>query len=401
MKTSNGYLTYCTNIHAGEQWDAHFAALRKFFPAIKKSVSPDEEMGIGLRLSNEASIALAEPASLEEFRKWLQQENGYVFTMNGFPYGGFHHTIVKEHVHSPDWTTEDRVDYTIRLFDILKQLLPDGMDGGISTSPLTYRHWHSTADDKARAEATATANIVRVIRHLIDIRNTTGQILHLDVEPEPDGLLESGDEFITWFDGALSNAAIPTIRAAYEVNAEEAASLLRDHLRLCYDVCHFAIGYESHTEVIEKLFVKGIQIGKIQISAALKVEMGEDATGRKDIREAFAPFNESTYLHQVVALQRNGEMVRYPDLPEALADIDRKETKEWRAHFHVPIFRMDFGLLQSTQDDITQVLEIQKLTPLTNHLEVETYTWEVLPADVKLDLQESIIRELQWVKNNL
>jgi hypothetical protein len=401
MKTPKGHLTYCTNIHAGESWPAHFEALQQHFPSIRDAIASNNKMGIGLRLSNEASILLSEEENLRAFREWLDKVNAYVFTMNGFPYGGFHHTVVKEHVHSPDWTTEERVSYTIRLFDILKQLLPDGMDGGISTSPLTYRHWFKHQSERSAAAKKATANIVRVIEHLIEIRNNSGMILHLDIEPEPDGLLETGDEFINWFEQELSSIAIPELVAAFNLSKEQAAEYLRDHLRLCYDVCHFAVGYESHSAAVKKLRQHKIQIGKFQISAALKARLDPDLGRREDIRKAFAAFNESTYLHQVVAMQQDETIIRYPDLPQALDDVQRNETTEWRAHFHVPVFIENYGLLQSTQNDILEILQIHGSEQLTNHLEVETYTWEVLPENLKAPLHESIIRELQWVKDNL
>jgi hypothetical protein len=194
----------------------------------------------------------------------------------------------------------------------------------------------------------------------------------------------------------------------------EAESLLKEHIRLCYDVCHFAIGYESHREVMRELAGKGIKIGKIQISAALKAMIPAAEPGvmegdpgaavdarRAAIRQGFAACNEPVYLHQVVAKQADGSLLRYPDLPEALADFDRPTVREWRAHFHVPIFVSDFGSLQSTRQDISEVLALQQERPVTQHLEVETYTWEVLPDEMRLPLEESIIRELQWVKDEL
>ena len=141
MLTNSGHLTYCTNIHSGEKWEDHFNELQKNFPGIKKELSPDKPMGMGLRLANAASIELIKEKNLNAFKQWLNENNTYVFTMNGFPYGNFHDTRVKDHVHTPDWSTPERVEYTIRLFEILKELLPEGMDGGVSTSPLTYRRW--------------------------------------------------------------------------------------------------------------------------------------------------------------------------------------------------------------------------------------------------------------------
>ena len=398
MKTPSGHLTYCTNIHAGESWPDHFAAIKQNFPSIKKKVSPDNAMGLGLRLSNEASKELIQKGKLADFKDWLKKENGYVFTMNGFPYGGFHHQRVKDQVHTPDWTTDDRVHYTLRLFHILTSLIPDGMEGGISTSPLSYKPWFSTVNELNAVKEIGTKNILLVIEELIHINQTKGVLLHLDIEPEPDGLLETGNEFIEWFENDLLPVGIPIIKKKFTVSHQHAEDLIRDHLRLCYDVCHFAIGFEDHTKMIEDLGKRGIKIGKIQISAALKARMDLPGEETYKIKESFGKFNEPVYLHQVIGKLKNGNLIRYPDLSLALADRKQTAFQEWRAHFHVPVFAEDFGLLSSTRNEIEEVLALQKIKPFTQHLEVETYTWEILPANLKLPIEDSIIRELDWVK---
>lgn len=399
MKINTTDFTYCTNIHAGETWDDHFNALKQNFPAIKNAISSKTSMGIGLRLSNIASIAILEEDNLSVFKQWLKDNDAYVFTMNGFPYGGFHDTVVKDQVHAPDWTTEDRVTYTIRLFNILASLLPTGMEGGISTSPLSYRYWFNTAEELLEAKKIATQNILRVAEHLYQLKLNKGISMHLDIEPEPDGLLETGNEFIDWFEADLLPAGIVYFKNQFNLTATEAEKIIKEHITLCYDVCHFAIGYESHENVIDTLAEKGIKVGKIQISAALKASFAADAHNRPDILTAFSNFNEPTYLHQVVAKNSDGSLVRYPDLPDALAAHDN--AQQWRAHFHVPVFLENFGVLQSTQQDIVEVLKIQAKKNFTRHLEVETYTWGVLPNELKLPLTQCIIRELNWVKNIL
>lgn len=401
MKVLSGHLTYCTNIHAGETWHEHFSALKSNFPEIKKKVSPQQPMGIGLRLSHLASLDLLHRDKQDEFRSWLDYNQAYVFTMNGFPYGGFHHTRVKDQVHAPDWTTNERLDYTLRLFRILSNLLPEGMEGGISTSPLSYKHWFTTEEEMSHAREQATRNILLVIEELINIHRNEGVLMHLDIEPEPDGLLETGEEFIAWFEEDLLPIGKTTLSAKLSISGSEAERLLKEHLNLCYDVCHFAIGFEPHGEIIDKLSEKGIKVGKIQISAALKGNFMTGSANRADLVNEFSKFNEPTYLHQVVAKCTDGSFIRYPDLSQALEDVEIANVKEWRAHFHVPVFANDFGSLLSTQSDIVKVLEIQKNSPFTKHLEVETYTWEVLPQTLKLPLNQSIVREMEWVKELL
>jgi hypothetical protein len=106
------------------------------------------------------------------------------------------------------------------------------------------------------------------------------------------------------------------------------------------------------------------------------------------------------YLHQVVS-KNNGHIKRYRDLPDALNDTQPASQTEWRAHFHVPIAEKKFGDLESTQDAITEVLELQKKSPFTHQMEVETYTWEVIPGQLKLPIEQSIIKELNWAKSIL
>lgn len=396
MKTSLGHLTYCSNIHAGKDWAADFENLKTHFPAIKAAISPEAAMGIGLRLSNEASIALQDQAAITAFKEWLKATDAYVFTLNGFPYGAFHHTIVKADVHSPDWTTPERKAYTLRLIAILKDLLPEGMDGGISTSPLSYRHWFNDPDAHAEAVRASTLNLLEVVKTLIAIYLNSGKRIHLDLEPEPDGLIESGREYIDWYETQLLPLGVQGISSAFEISEAEAETLIKQHLCLCYDVCHFAIGYEDHGAVLPELQSKGLKVGKIQISAALKGQF-HNTQQHKQMLHEFSKFNEPTYLHQVVARDLKGQLSRHPDLNEALEDFNEQITAEWRAHFHVPISVEQIGNLQSTQDDILQLLAIQKQNPFTNHLEVETYTWEVLPEGLKIPIGQSIIKELDWV----
>jgi hypothetical protein len=400
MKTAYGHLTYCTNIHPGETWADHFAQIKEHVPGIKNSISPNQPFGIGLRLANTASLELRKEENLKAFQQWLKEQDCYVFTMNGFPYGGFHNTIVKDKVHQPDWTTAERVQYTNRLAQILAALLPDGMEGGISTSPLSYRYWH----DKEKKEGifqTATLNVLQVVYHLAQIKKTTGKTIHIDIEPEPDGLLQNGEEFFEWY----TNYLIPVGELYLQgerlaSTASQANSLIKEHIQLCYDVCHFAIGFENPEQVLKTAAANGIRIGKIQISAALKSLLGTDAQ-REKVISAFKQFNEPTYLHQVIARKKDGSLEYFADLPPALEKANDPDMVEWRSHFHVPLFIEDYGLLQSTQEEITTVLDLQMMQPFSTHLEVETYTWDVLPQELKLPIAQSIIREMQWVKTAL
>jgi hypothetical protein len=214
-------------------------------------------------------------------------------------------------------------------------------------------------------------------------------------------MLETGSEFIGWFEHVLVPMVHTELAARLKITSQEAEECVREHICLCYDICHFAIGYEPHKAILDELAIKHIRVGKIQISAALKSDLPDDSNSRELISAEFSKFNEPTYLHQVVGRNENNELVRYRDLPDALPDIKNPLIKEWRAHFHVPVFSENLGLLKSTQSDIIEVLQIQKANPFTSHLEVETYTWEVLPDSLKMPIDLSISRELNWVKEVL
>jgi hypothetical protein len=244
---------------------------------------------------------------------------------------------------------------------------------------------------------TATFNLLQVVDQLIRIKRATGKLIHIDIEPEPDGLLGNGKEFLQWYMQYLLPLGIPYVQERYSINEDEASSMIREHIQLCYDVCHFAVGFEDHAHMIEEIRSLGIKTGKIQISAALKSTLPENIKDRTPFIDAFKKFNEPVYLHQVVAMQKDGNLLYYPDLGVALNDALNPEVVEWRAHYHVPLFISSYGVLQSTQADIRKVLSIHDHNMFTFHLEVETYTWDVLPDDMRLPVNDSIIREMQWV----
>ncbi len=388
------HLSYCTNIHPGNDWAETLAHLKENLPKVKARLSPEKPFGIGLRLSNTASLELNEIA-LAEFKEWLEKEGLYVFTMNGFPYGNFHGEQVKEQVHHPDWTSKERLDYTKRLAVQLAQLLPEGQEGGISTSPIGYSHVYP-GERRGQALARGSEQLATLGVFLYQLEKETGKRIHIDIEPEPDGLLENSEEFLTFYKDFLIPAARKEFGRSLDMPASEADELLKRYITLCYDVCHFSLAYEQPLVVLSKMQEAGIRIGKIQISAAIKVH--SSGNDNEEIWKALSNFDEPVYLHQVTE-SRDGQVFTYSDLPELLKI--RPAFTELRAHFHVPIFLDTFGILKSTQEDIVQVLTYLKRNPVSAHLEVETYTWDVLPAHLKEPIANSISRELEWVLKKL
>jgi len=386
------HCTYCTNIHDGENWETTFNNLKAHIPVVKKEVATDVSFGIGLRLSNKASEELQNENNLLHFKQWLDTNNLYVFTMNGFPYGNFHNEIVKDLVHAPDWTTTKRVIYTKRLFNQLAYLLPEEQEGGISSSPISYKHWHNTENAKEKVLKTGAKNLATIVLHLSEIEKETGKYLHLDIEPEPDGMIENTSEFLSFYNDYLLPIACKSIQEATGIDSEKAQALIYRHITICYDVCHFSLAFEAPKDTFARLKKHHIKVGKIQISSALKIIF--DTKNNEAIWESLSTFNESTYLHQVTE-KINDDVIVYNDLPLVLAK--KKNHSELRAHFHVPIFLETFRNLQSTQDQIIEVMEYIKKEAISNHIEVETYTWNVLPDELKMNIDKSISRELKWL----
>lgn len=392
----NSHLTYCTNIHPGETWDEVFKSLQEYCITIRNTLSPEEPFGIGLRLSQKSAAQLLVGSRLEEFKNWLQSNKLYVFTMNGFPYGDFHHVIIKDQVHTPDWTTNERVNYTSDLIKILSYLLPDNMDGGISTSPLSYKLWFGGKEEISQVKLKSTESLIKIVVELVEIKKTTGKLIHIDIEPEPDGILENTQEVIDFYKDYLLNFGKSELEEKLNCSSQEAKTHILNHLQLCYDICHFALAYELPKEVISKLNDEDIKIGKIQISAALKC-VKSDVVSLENQQLCLQQFDEPTYLHQAITKDKNGNLNHFSDLSEGINAMNDTNFKEIRTHFHVPIFVSDFEVLNSTQDDIILALDLWKKNKYSSHLEVETYTWGVLPEDLQTDIAGSIIRELDWV----
>ena len=386
-----GHLTYCSNIHAGETWPEVLAGLRRHLPTVKAAVAPEAPFGLGLRLSAAAAEALVQPAALEELQALLDEGPYYVFTLNGFPYGTFHGTSVKEGAYRPDWSEEERLVYSNRLAEILAIFLPEGMEGSVSTVPGTFKPWA-----EGRVEA-ITDNLIRHVAELVAIEQRRGKRIVLALEPEPCCLLETIAETIDYFEGQLFGAAAAERLAALSgLSKSQAEAALRRHLGVCYDVCHAAVEFEDPRDSLDRLRAAGIRIAKLQLSAALRI-----AAVGPETRSQLEPFAEPVYLHQTVERGPEG-LTRYLDLPEALAEAERAEGREWRIHFHVPIFleqMQDFG---TTQGFLREILALQKAEPVTDQLEVETYTWDVLPEHYRqVEVGTAIARELNWVRGQL
>jgi sugar phosphate isomerase/epimerase len=356
-------VTYCTNIHPGESWADIRAAVARFAPVVCTGLGADGVFPLGLRVSGRASREI-DDAAARAFRDWLAGAGLFVTTVNGFPYGRFHDVPVKEHVYRPDWRDPERAAYTARLARLLAVWLPSGASGSISTVPLGFRR--GFPEDELPL---ALDNLRLALADLADLEEATGKRIRLSVEAEPGCLVETTPQLVALFD----HLDLPP--------------RLARHLAVCYDCCHQALQFEEPGDSLALLARNGIPIGHVQVSSALHLD-GADL-GR------LAGFVEPVYLHQAVARLADGNLVRFDDLPAALA-ARLDGVVAWRVHFHLPVFVEQLPECATTQVFLRDVLP--RFAP-DLPLEVETYTWSVLPPGLRLAaVTDSIVREIGWVE---
>ena len=389
-----GHLSYCSNIHPGETWPQVLQQLQCHLPIIKQQLSPGAPFGIGLRLSAEAARELSDPSTLAAFRQWLDEQALYVFTLNGFPYGNFHGEPVKQAVYRPDWSRAERLDYTQRLAEILAGLLPAGVAGSISTVPGAFKP--DIVDDDYRRRI--VTNLVATAGYLQALAERTGKSICLALEPEPGCMLETAEETLAFFREELFTAGSAAQLAALTGESPAAsAEQLRTHLGVCLDTCHAAVMFEEPLETAQRLVNAGISIAKLQLTAALAVEaMDEDAL------VGLQAFSDPIYLHQTTVMC-NGAPSYYLDLPQACADFCPEAVgSSWRCHYHVPVFLEDLGVFRTTAPALARLLQQHRKTPFSQHLEVETYTFDVLPEQYRrTSVTDNITREIAWVRTQL
>jgi hypothetical protein len=376
------HLAYCTNVHPGEDWAQTFDSLNRHTLRVKQSVQPKGRYAIGLRLSDRASRELSDPKTLLEFQRWLGKNDCYVFTINGFPFGQFHGTRVKEKVYLPDWTDSKRLDYTTRLFDLLNQLAPAEMETSVSTLPGSFKDFVTTSE-QARS---IRDQVWRCVEHIARLSEKSGRRLHLGLEPEPFGLFENSEETIYFFN---------QLRGEHPNDPR-----LNEHLGVNYDTCHFAIEFEKPADAIAKFQRNDIRISKIHLSNALKLSPAPVAL------QSLAAFADGVYLHQVIIRHADGALTRFRDLDVALKSSSAQSPKpgeEWRVHFHVPLHCEPGESFGTTSEHVSGLLNILRAQPaLCSHLEMETYTWAVMPEKLRSrEVSDQIIAEYEWTLRQL
>jgi sugar phosphate isomerase/epimerase len=391
-RDSDVHLTYCTNVHPGETWPELRASLERYVAAVKSRVAPDRHFGVGLRVSARAATELLASHALDELRALLAAHDLYVFTINGFPYGDFHSTAVKERVYRPDWLESERLDYSEALASLLAAILPADVEGSVSTVPVAHAPRIAGAECDERAANALIEHAVFLAR----LHERTGRSIALALEPEPECRLETSTDAVDFFVNALfSQRAVDRFTRISGFSRSAAETALHHHLGVCFDTCHAAVEFEDPEIALSRIAAAGIRIPKIQLSAGLLVDPSSE-----QVIATLRRFADDVYLHQVVESSPQG-FRRFPDLLPALGAA-RIDGAEWRVHFHVPLFLERLGDIRTTRSFVATVLENTRGAPASPHLEVETYTWDVLPEEFRSDdVVTAITREMHWVLDRL
>ncbi|MFG3102374.1 metabolite traffic protein EboE [Streptomyces sp. NPDC048182] len=373
------HLAYCTNVHPAETLDGVLAQLRDHCEPVRRRLGRDR-LGIGLWLARGAAHALiTDPAALRGLRAELDRRGLEVVTLNGFPYEGFGAEEVKHRVYRPDWADPERLDHTTSLARLLAALLPDDVtEGTVSTLPLAWR----TAYDDARADKAqaALATLATLAERLDALQDLTGRSVRIGLEPEPGCVVETTRDAIA----PLTALGRP------------------DRVGLCLDTCHLATSFEDPDTALDALAAAGVPVVKSQLSAALHAEH----PARPEVRAALAAFAEPRFLHQTRTTTDAG-LLGTDDLDEALTTDALPDAAPWRAHFHVPLHAAPAAPLTSTLPVLKAALArlVGGPRPLTRHLEVETYTWQALPPELRprgrAQLTDGIAAELTLARDLL
>jgi len=390
-----GHLTYSTLVHPGDDWKQMWESLTTYLPKVKKRFAGNKAFGVSLRLSASSAQTLAESAAeRDRLKKFLGDNDMYLYTVNAFPYGAFKGTLVKEQVYEPDWRSEERTRYTINVADVLADVCGKDTSPSIQSAPLGFKP-RVTGD---AVIASYTDHVLRVVAHLVALEARTGCVVTLALEPEPYCFLETTDETVDYFTRQLySGAAAETLARLARIPVSEAHGALRRHLGVVFDICHQAVEYENIAAALQKLVDAGIPIFKLQEAAALHVP---EVT--QSIVDSLKRYAKTIYLTQTIE-KKDGRLKRFLNLEDALAAWQSDPgPREWRTHFHVPVFLDDLGPFRTTRFAIEDALRFHKKTPLSRQLEIETYTWDVLPENLKTgDIVDYVCRELDWVRGQL
>jgi hypothetical protein len=391
-----GHLTYSTLVHQTDNFDQLWKSVNTYLPAVKARVAPNQKFGVCLRTSAPSAEMLSQDSSKRaDLKKFFADNDLYLYTANAFVYGVFKKQIIKEDVYEPDWQTSERREYTKQVANLLAEMAPEGVNPSIQSAPLGFKP-KVTGDHVVDQY---TNNVIDVVAHLVELKKKTGKTVTLGLEPEPRCYLETTDETITYFKNYLfSGETAKKLAKKTGLNEADANKAMREYTGVVFDIGHQSVGYEDIPVSLQKLVDNGVQIVKLQEAASMYIPDVQQKTV-----DALQTFAKTIYLSQTCQ-NKDGKKTWFLNLEDAFEAFQKDPgPREWRTHFHVPVFLNDLGgAFGTTRFALEQALAFHKKTPLSTHLEIETYTWDVLPDHLKTgDIVEYVTRELDWVKGQL
>ena len=389
---------YCCNVHGGTTLDEVKRNLDRYTCAVKQKVSPDSAMPVGLWLSQSAIADLGDESqarisATNEFGDWLAERGLDPFTLNGFPLGDFHQDVVKHEVYLPTWAETSRLDYTKKLAVVQSMLLArSGVETGFQTISTLPLGWPPVAKAVLFEEGgdflkQCAANLHELVKFLAALKSEQGNHVMVCIEPEPGCVFDSCGEIVRFF-------------REYLLDCDSAlADQTLAHIGICHDVCHSAVMFEDQATAVTAYQEAGIQIGKVQVSSAIKVNFQDDDAAAQEKLKQLSQFSEPKYLHQTsIRCPQSGSRF-HEDLSVAIEN-EKVPSGEWRVHFHVPIFADRLGEIETTQNEIDSFLTaIKDHGTRVEHFEVETYAWNVLPHEhrgIAGDIASGIAEEMRW-----
>ena len=360
-------LSYCANVAPVTSIQTLEASFEAIWSPVRRNLGMRPPMGVGLWLPAPVMAELA--ADVERvyaLRRKMADCGLFTVTLNAFPFDHFHAERVKEAVYKPAWFKTERLRYTLDAARVMSALLPDNHNvGTISTLPLAWWPHFEAAGGEALM---AGANLFDLAAQLAELEAQTGKCIRVLLEPEPGCVLDRTDDAVSYL---------------LDLGAGHSLSERFDrHLGVCFDCCHQAVMGEDLPASLRLLFDSGVRVGKIHLSAAVE-----------GVLETLQPFVEPRYLHQSRLADGSGPML---DLEAALGRDDWA-GKQVRTHFHVPVHMAELaGGVRTTAALLPAVLDEVLRWPEVPDLEIETYTWSVMPG-AEVPLVDGIGAEMRHV----
>ncbi|GGK93975.1 metabolite traffic protein EboE [Streptomyces flaveus] len=451
------HLAYCSNVHQAEDLDGVLAQLAAYAEPVRERLGVDR-LGIGLWLARDVVTELVgDGRALARLKDELSLRGLETVTLNAFPYAGFHREVVKKDVYLPDWTDQVRLDYTLDCARVLTALLPDdARRGSVSTLPLAWR----TPWPAERAN-TARRALDRLAEGLATIERETGRPVRVGFEPEPGCVVETTAQAVRELGGLdperlgicldtchlavqfedpgaalarLAAAGLPVVKvqASCAVEADDPAD----------PAARAALGRLAEARFLHQTRTRvaaqgswgtfsgpgegrGPGVAGPRIPRQRGLAAGEQADGTRHVCGLGGPTGPDgsgcarqpggggvssagpSPVGGPAGPDRwdtlgEGTIVGVDDLPEALAGGLPADRGPWRVHFHAPLHAEPEPPLRTTAPQLTAVLAGLLGGPVAgcDHIEVETYTWSVLPRP-PADLAGGIAAELTWARDRL